>query len=383
MQRIAIGWLTWELTHSGTWLGLIAVADLCPSIVIAPFAGVVADRLDRLRLAKLTQLAALLQAICLAVLAFSDLLTINLLFSLTLLQGIIFAFWQPVRLALLPSLVARQDLASAVAINSVVFNTARFIGPALGGVIIVWLETGWLFTFNALSFLLFLFALNAMQLPKIKADLPRQNQNRFLVDILDGYRFAAGHHGIAPLLLLLIASCLLLRPVFELLPGFADQVFERGAGGLSALVAVTGIGAVGGGFWLGQRGSVKGLSKIVISSMMLFAITLLLFSMTRYFVVGLLSLAVAGLLSTLAGAGVQTLLQTAVPMTMRGRVMSLYGMIIRAGPALGALAMGSVSELIGLQWPVIIASGLAFWLAYWALSHLPVIQQALERDTIE
>jgi MFS family permease len=133
MQRIAIGWLTWQLTGSGLWLGIVAFADFFPVVLIGPIAGAAADRGDRLRVVKTSQTISLVQATVLFLLTASGHMTIGLLVALTAFQGMVVAFNQPARLALVPSLIPPSDLATAVAINSVVFNLARFIGPACGG----------------------------------------------------------------------------------------------------------------------------------------------------------------------------------------------------------------------------------------------------------
>jgi MFS family permease len=137
MQRIGVGWLGWELSHSGAVLGLVAFADLFPGVLIGPFGGALADRANRLRVIKVGQTLIMLQALALFVLTASGGINVPLLVALVLFQGAVIGFNQPARLALIPSLVPRPDLATAVAINSIVFNTARFIGPALAGVVIV------------------------------------------------------------------------------------------------------------------------------------------------------------------------------------------------------------------------------------------------------
>src|SRR5258708_4030902 len=159
MQRIAIGWLTWQLTESGFWLGVIAFADFFPVILVGPIAGAVADRWDRLKVVKISQTISLLQAMALFALTVSGHINIGLLVTLTAFQGFIVAFNQPARLALVPSLVPEADLASAVAINSVVFNLARFVGPMFAGLAIVWSGVAAAFAANALSYVVFFVAL--------------------------------------------------------------------------------------------------------------------------------------------------------------------------------------------------------------------------------
>src|SRR6185437_13169178 len=136
MQRFSVGWLAWELSHSPTWLGIVAVADLMPTLLLSPLAGVLADRHDRVRLVSLTQILAMAQAALLALLTYSGAITIASLLALTLALGVINAVNQPARLALIPNLVDRASLPSAVALNALVFNGARFVGPAITGPIV-------------------------------------------------------------------------------------------------------------------------------------------------------------------------------------------------------------------------------------------------------
>ena len=200
MQRIGVGWLAWELSHSGAVLGLVAFADLFPTIVIGPLGGALADRFDRLRLLRVAQMAIMCQAFLLFALTATGLITVELLVALSLLGGVVVGFNQPARLALAPSLVPRSDLATAVAINSIVFNLARFVGPALAGLVIVWSGVAMVFAVNALSFLAFLFALSCMRLEPVAID--RRGQRSMLGAIGDGVRYTSRHPGIGPLLLL-------------------------------------------------------------------------------------------------------------------------------------------------------------------------------------
>ena len=198
MQRIGVGWLTWELTQSGAWLGLVAFADLFPVVIVGPLGGVIADRVDRLRIIMAAQSLAMLQALVLAFLTVTGLIGVEILVALTALHGIIVAFNQPSRLALVPSLVNREDLPTAVAINAVVFSVARFVGPAIAGVLILYAGVAAVFAANAASFLFLLLALY-----RIRADVTQEPQDRghaksLFGDVADGLRYAARHPGIGP-----------------------------------------------------------------------------------------------------------------------------------------------------------------------------------------
>jgi len=381
MQRIAVGWLTWQLTESATWLGIITLAELGSTLLIGPLGGVIADRYARLRIAQLTQLAATVQTSALALLTFSGQLNPWILLLLMLVQGVIFSLWQPVRLALITSLVPHQDVASAVALNSVVFNSARFIGPALAGILLVAGNAGWVFVFHALGLLIFWFALSRLQLSQASSI---RSGKRFAADLADGIRHAVRHPGIGPVLLLMLASCLLLRPVFELLPGFTAAVFQRGAQSLALLAAAPGIGAIFGGLWIGQRATTSGLTQLLLLHTLLLMGLLAVFALAPAsdpgFWLALLCLGLAGMALTLSGAGIQTLLQTTINDAYRGRVLSLYGMIMRAGPAIGALCMGVLGDQIGLRWPLLMGCALCLVVWFWFYRRRNSIRDALELD---
>jgi len=159
LQRVSVGWLAWTLTHSGAWLGLVSLAEFLPVLFLSPLAGVLADRRDRVGIIRVTQLYGCLTAILLALLVWVDLITIHILFSLVLLLGINNGIAQPARLALIPTLVNRAALPSALAINSIVFNLARFIGPAIAGVLIARIGIAAAFAANAVGYIAFQISL--------------------------------------------------------------------------------------------------------------------------------------------------------------------------------------------------------------------------------
>ena len=368
MQRIGVGWLAWELTGSGALLGLVAFADLFPAVVVAPFGGAIADRADRRRLMIVAQTLVMGQAFALFALTATGLITPTLLVLLSLFNGVVIGFNQPARLALVPSLVPRADLPTAVAINSIVFNLARFVGPALAGVTIVTAGVAGVFAANGLSYLAFLLALTRIR-PDWAPPEQRPGADRapLLAVVREGVIYAVRHPGIGPMLLLHTALAITVRPFIELLPGFAADVFGRGAPGLATLGSTVGVGAVFGGLWLAQRGRAAGGTRLALASALLVVLSVLAFAATRNFVVAVLAVAVAGFGMVATGVATQTLIQITVTDAMRGRVLSLYGLIFRGGPAVGALAIGAASEWVGLQAPLAAGAALALlaWLPIW------------------
>ena len=380
VQRMSVGWLAWDLTQSGTWLGIVAFADLFPTVLLAPITGVVAERVERLRALRAVQALNLVQAVLLAGFTLSGAITIEILLILVAVGGTVLAFGQPVRLAIVPSLVARQDLSAAIGINSLIFNGARFVGPMIAGFLILRYGVGWAFAFNAATFVVFLAMLSRIRLEHREQRALARGVRNVPGEIADGYAYAARHKGIGPMLIVLTIVAICARPFMELLPGFADAVFGRGAEGLAWLTSAAGLGAMLGGLWLAQRGAVAGLTATTVSCIALLAAMLIGFSATDVFWLALPCLAVAGFAMIVVGAGEQTLLQNAVDPGLRGRVMGLYGMINRGGPAVGALVMGTLSSYVGLQWPVAGGAAICLLVWLWARSRQETMTRALEGE---
>jgi len=376
VQRVALGWMAWQLTHSATWLGILSMVDLLPVIFIGPIAGALADRIDRVRLAQVTQCLAALQAVALAILAYSETATIESVVALTGISGMISASWQPARLSLIAALSPREDLAATIAVNSLAFHSSRFIGPLLAGVIIATGGVALAFLVNAISFIAIFYSLARLR-PGIAA--PRTAKKSSLGrDIVEGYSYAARHKGIGPALLLAFATAMFGRALLELLPGYADHAFAAGATGLAWMTAVNGAGAIVAGVWIAQRGGVAGLTRLTNLNVMLAGVSLLAFAAAPNLWLGLVCLFVLGFALLACGISNQTLVQHAVDETMRGRVGGLLGMIWRGAPALGALAMGAAADKVGLIWPVVGVGLCCVVAALWARAYEKQTAAALE-----
>lgn len=376
VHRIAVLWLTWEMTHSGTWLGLMSFADLAPTVIITPFAGAIADRVDRRKMSIVTQSLAMLQAIALAVLVMTGLIGIWSLWFSTLFLGCVYAFFTAARLSMVPNLLPREHVPQAIAIDSAIFNVARFLGPMLAGAIIVGWGVGPAFVFNASTFVIYLFALFRLRL--LRHESGGRAHGGILHQTLEGLRYAWDHAGIRLMLVVIAAMALGVKPVLDLLPGFADVVFNRGAAGLAELTAAAGLGAFTAAIYLATRGATRGLTTVTIFALAMGAAAILVFCATDLYWLALIAMFFAGGSVTLGGTGTQTLMQAAVDGAMRGRVMSLYGVIYRGGPALGALVMGTASDVIGL--PLAVSGGgvLTFGVWLWIVRRRGATARALE-----
>jgi len=380
VQRVTVAWLTWQLTESPFWLGLMSFADFAPSVVFAPLAGAIADRVNRINGIKITQSLGGLQATVLVALTATGHITAELLLALTFLLGVVMAFNQPLRLAVIPSLAGRQNMSAAVSINSLTFNIARIAGPAIAGVSIVQVGIAPCFAICALSYFIFVAALMFVRLGGERRAGPRQPLGALPAEIMAGIRYCRVHAGIGPVMILMAVVAVTGRSYGELLSGFAADVFARGADGLAMLTGAMGVGAIFGGMTLATRTAVAGLTNYVVLNVLFLGLAVLGFAIAPVFWAALVLVCASGFAQVVVGIGEQTLVQNAAEPHMRGRVMSLYGMIGRAGPSVGALIMGSLAELFGLRWPVLGGAAVTLLLWLWLLPRRHGMAAALEGE---
>jgi MFS family permease len=338
--------------------------------------GAFADKVDRLKIAIVSLFGLMGQAAILTALTLGGWIDIWSLLVLTGLRGCINAWSHPARQAMVPSLVPQENLAPAIALSSVLFNTARFVGPALAGVVIARWGVGHAFFLNTLSFMVFLLVLLRLRIP-YGENLKRKRQS-LLAQLSEGYRYVMSHTGIGPLMLLLSTSALLVRPVSDLLPGFSGAVFNTGSTGLAWLTSAMGLGSMIGAFSIAQRGHVTGLTRLSIGHTLLSGGALIAFAFSPAFWIAVPVVAVASFSITITGISCQSLVQNAVEGELRGRVISIYAVIFRAAPALGALMIGALSEVFGWHWPMAMSASLCFFAWLWARRRQSVMKAALE-----
>ena len=361
VQKVAIGWLAWELTKSPAWLGVIAIAETGPTIALGLYSGALLDRLDHMRVLRVTQALTLLYAIGLAALTLSGLMNIWWLTALVLFRGVIFSINRPARQTVVYDLVGRTLLPSALAINATVFNSSKFIGPGIGGFCIVWIGAGATFVVSLLLMLAFTASLRLMRVtPHPRPIRERESIGR---DMLDGLRYVVTHRGVRLQLALLIALALLAKPVTDLLPGFVSDIFRQDARGLAVILGSHGLGAMAGGLWLSARSSLHGLVTIAVCSICATAVSLIVFSLTASFWLACLLMALLGFLFVTTDISSQTLIQAGIRTRYRGRTMSIYGMVAQGMPSVGSILMGFSAEYLGLQTPVLIGGALCLVIA--------------------
>jgi len=350
-QRISVAWLAWELTRSELWLGLIAFADLFPTVIITPLAGAIADRTNRLWMSRISIFLAGCQAFILAWMALNGHLTeasdVWWLFVLSLFLGTVMAFATAARLSMVPLLIKPDFMPSALANDAAIFNSARVVGPMLAALIISIWNAGTAFLINGFVFMIFVGCLMVVKL--LRNENNSHSSGNVLDDTIEGMRAAALHQGIRPMLIVLSAVAIGVKSFFDLLPAVSDEVFKAGVDGFAQLAAAGGLGAVAAAIWLAMRGSLKGLTSITLVAMAIGMTGISMLCATDNLWMGLFGSFLGGVAVTLCGTGTQTLMQNAVEGYLRGRIMSIYGMLHRGAPALGSLTMGATAEVLGVQ----------------------------------
>lgn len=362
MKRTAVGWLVWQLTESPAWLGIIAFADLLPTVLLAIVAGAISDRFGFMRIIRLSQVLAAILSLLFGTLIVIGWIDIYLTLVLTLLFGAIESMGQPARMSAVHAVVAQRDLSSAIALTSASFNAARIVGPGIAGVLILWSNAGVVIGLCTLTFLAFYLILL-----KLDFGTPRDGGTKspkaLLEDIRLGVVYAFGHPGLRFVLILLAATSFLIRPVIELLPGISAQVFDAGSTGLSVLLAAIGVGAMTASLWLAQRGETEGLTRLLVSSTSVTGIALMLAMAFPQIWLAAAFLVIMGAAMLVGNVAAQTLVQNAVASEFRARVMSLFIVFAYGLPAVGAVIMGWVSSSAGF--PAAIGGGALLMLLFW------------------
>lgn len=346
-QRIGVSWLSWTLSHSSTWVGLVSLLQFLPVGVCAPLFGALLDRTDRRRYSIAVNAVLALLAVVLFLLSLTNALTIQRLCILATLTGLANSAYQPARLALVNDVAPPGRLAEAIATNSILYNLTRTVGPAVAGLSIVSLGISSTFAINALSFGAVIFALVVINLP---SGSHAGESHGFLSDMAAGIRYASGHPLIRELLLLSLVTSILARGLLELLPAFAAGVYHRGSSGLAVLTTASGAGAMVGAGILARAGRTQGLMNGLVKHGTLWLGAILMFlGATSHYCAAIAVMVVYGIGIVLCSVGLQVILQSQIEGRMRGRVLGLWGACNVAGPGIGAALLGALAQVAGLR----------------------------------
>jgi len=351
MQGIAESWLVYRLTGSAALLGVAGFSSQIPVLFLATIGGSVADRVNRHKILVVTQTASMILPLTLAALVFTGRVEVWHVFALAGGLGIVNAFDVPARQSFVVEMVGKEDLVNAIALNSSIVNAARAIGPAVAGVLLAAVGEGWCFLLNGLSYIAVIIGLLMMKLPpRLQTDRPPAP----LSHATHGFRFVRQTMPVRDLLLMVALVSFAGMPYATLMPIFAEEILHGGPKGLGWLMASAGVGSLCGALILASRSTVRGLGRIVGASALVFGISLTLFAMSRTFWLSAILLFIVGLSMITQAASTNTLIQSMVPDSMRGRVMAIYAMSFMGMAPIGALVEGWIAERIGAPYTVMI-----------------------------
>ncbi len=373
MQAIAMGWLVYRMTNSPVLLGIVGFSSQIPSFILGPFAGIMADRFNRHRLLIVTQILSMVQALLLAVLTMSGSIAVWHLIVLGFFLGCINAIDIPARQSFIVEMVEKKEnLGNAIALNSLMFNAARLVGPTIAGVIIAVTGEGICFLINGLSFIAVIISLAAMKLKPRKEEAQSSDLVKY---IKEGVMYTFGFAPIRYIIMLLAVISLMGTSLMVLMPVFAKDILKGGPGTMGVLMAGVGAGALVATIYLASRKSVLGLGSLIPVSSGIFSAGIVLFSFSHSTVISILLLAFTGFGFMSHMAASNTIVQTIVDDDKRGRVMSFYAMAFMGVAPIGSLLGGFLAEKIGAANTLILSGSCCMMASLVFASKLPAIRK--------
>jgi MFS family permease len=375
MQQAALGWLVYRLTHSEFYLGLVSFCGQIPIFLGSLIGGIFADRWPRQKIVIITQILAMIQAFALAAIVYYEAATITRIILLSIFLGAINAIDMPTRQAFVPEMVDdKEDLPNAIALNSLVFNLARQIGPMAAGFLIAGYGEATCFFINAVSFLAVIFSLIAMRQTRFAGV---KHNGAMLDGIKDGVSYAFGFMPIKAILLYTAAMSLVAMPYAVLMPVFAKTILQGGPQTYGFLLCSTGIGAFIGAIFLARRKTVQGLDRVVVFAAGVFAAGVIGFSFSRNLRLSLVLIALPGFGVMVQMASINTILQTIVDDNMRGRVMSLHVTAFIGTMTFSSLLAGITAKYIGAPHTLLISGILSIVVSALFMTKLAAIRKVI------
>jgi MFS family permease len=371
MQSMAMAWLVYRLSGSPLMLGLVEFVARAPILLFSVLGGLLADRWPRQRLMIIAQAAMLLQASALAVLTLSGAVTIGWILGLALMLGLISAVEIPVRQSFAADLVPRQDIPSAIGLNSSLFNAARIVGPSAAGLIVALAGEGMCFLINALSFLIVLGCLQSMRLEPKTYQEPRHP----IQLLTEGFSYAWHTPHVRAVLTVTAMLSVFAMPYSTLLPVFARDILHSGPEGLGLLMAASGVGALIAALRHARRHTVQGLGTSIARSAALFGVGLLAFAASDVFWISAAAMVAIGFGMVSSLAGINILLQSLVPDALRGRVVSLFTTLSLGVTVFGSLLAGAGASRIPAPLILVVGGAVTLMTAAWLWRALPAIRR--------
>jgi MFS family permease len=380
MQIVAQSWLVYRLSGSSVLLGAVGFAGQIPIFLLSPIGGIAADRLDRRKIVIATQAGPMILASLLAALTLTGSVRIWQVFVLATLLGVVNAFDVPARQSMFVAMVGKDDLMNALALNSSIFNASRMIGPAIAGVLVAMIGEGWCFFANAVSYVAVIAGLLMMRLPPRRPGPP---PGPAVAHLVEGFRFIIGNASIHAMLALLGVVSFAGTPSTVLMPVFADRVLQGGPRILGWLLGASGLGSLVGALRLASRTDLKGFGRSIPLFAVGFGVALSIFALSRSLAFSVALLVVAGFCAMTQLGASNTLIQSVVPDRLRGRVMSVYSMMVLGMAPIGSLVAGASAERFGAPVTVFagglccVAAALVFW------TRLPAVRSGVRKMIAE
>ncbi len=345
MQRTAVVWIIYSMTHSAFMIGFTMFAEQFPSFLISLLGGVTADRYNRYKILLVTQSASMLQAILLTILIFANHYTVWEILALSIMLGIINAFDVPARQPLVHEMVNdKADVPNAVALNATLTNLALLIGPALSGIILERYGAGVCFLLNAVSFVAVIGCLLLMKLPPYH---PPEVKKKIKSELKDGFTYLKKTPSIGKIILMLLLLSFFVLPFNTLLPVYAKVIFKGDAATFGYISSFLGLGALGGAFFMASLKAGTNLKKVLLINILVFGAGLIIFSHLSNFPLAMIFIIVCGFGMMSQTTICFTIIQVDSDITMRGRVMSFVAMSYFGMLPIGSLLIGAVSQHIG------------------------------------
>jgi len=373
MQRIAMPWLVYHITGSVFLLGAVGFAGQIPTFLLSPFAGVLTDRWNRYRVLLFTQVLSMIQAIILTWLCLSGTIQVWQIVLLSIGLGCVNAFDVPARHSFVFDMVEKkQDLGNAIALNSLMFNGARLIGPSIAGIMLATTSEGFCFLLNAVSYV---FVIISLLMMKLKVKSVKEKSTRILKELKDGWIYTFGFQPIKHLIILLGISSLMGMSYSVLMPVYAKEILHGGSHTFGFLMGAAGFGALSGALYLASRKTVIKLGSIVPASALLFGTGLIILSFSTVFSLSLVLMVFIGLGMMMQTAASNIIIQTITDDDKRGRVMGFYSMAIMGTAPFGSLIAGWLAKVIGTPWTIFTGGAATIIGALFFLRKLPELKK--------
>jgi predicted MFS family arabinose efflux permease len=377
VQQFAQSWLVYDLTKNPFYLGLDLFLGQLPIMLFSLFGGVFADRMDRRKMLLFSQYIQMTCAFVLAGLfvthALKGMAFIAVILSLSFIVGCGQSFGGPAYSALLPALVKGEDLSNAIAMNSIQFNLARVLGPALGGLAYTTLGATWCFALNGISYIAVIVSLLMIQVKFV----PPTSRESILKSMGEGIQFIRQREGLGPLVVLAFFTTLLGFSITGFLPVIVQTIFHKGPETYQVLLVSSGAGSVTGALIVAAMERLKGQGHAALLALLALGAATAAFARSHWLPLSCVLIFVAGAAIMASASLMVSLVQLIVSDHMRGRVMSVYNLAFRAGIPLGSLALGKLIPMVGISWALAGSGGILIALSLYFLTvmrNIPTFQ---------